>query len=124
MLGVLCAGKQHISGIAMARKTSVRRSRPTKVARRAAGKDKRARPRGGAKPARADAKPARAVRAAKPAPRKGKWVYVFGGVKAEGRAQMKNLLGGQGANLAEMANLGPPVPRGFTITSAVCTYFY
>jgi pyruvate,orthophosphate dikinase len=62
--------------------------------------------------------------AAAPASRKGKWVYVFGDGKAEGRAQMKNLLGGKGANLAEMANLGLPVPPGFTITTEVCTYFY
>jgi pyruvate,orthophosphate dikinase len=56
--------------------------------------------------------------------RKGKWVYAFGGGKAEGRAEMKNLLGGKGAGLAEMANLGLPVPPGFTITTDVCTYFY
>jgi pyruvate,orthophosphate dikinase len=53
-----------------------------------------------------------------------KWVYSFGGGKAEGKAEMKNLLGGKGANLAEMANLGLPVPPGFTITTEVCTYFY
>jgi pyruvate, orthophosphate dikinase len=55
---------------------------------------------------------------------KGKWVFAFGGGKAEGRAEMKNLLGGKGAGLAEMANLGLPVPPGFTITTEVCTYFY
>src|SRR5271168_981841 len=53
-----------------------------------------------------------------------KWVYRFGDGAAEGRADMKNLLGGKGANLAEMANLGLPVPPGFTITTQVCTYFY
>jgi pyruvate,orthophosphate dikinase len=53
-----------------------------------------------------------------------KWVYSFGGDKAEGKADMKNLLGGKGANLAEMANLGLPVPPGFTITTEVCTYYY
>jgi pyruvate,orthophosphate dikinase len=53
-----------------------------------------------------------------------KWVYGFGGGKAEGKADMKNLLGGKGANLAEMANLGLPVPPGFTITTEVCTHFY
>jgi len=52
------------------------------------------------------------------------WVYSFGAGKTEGRADMKNLLGGKGANLAEMANLGLPVPPGFTITTGVCTYFY
>ncbi|HSL18484.1 MAG TPA: pyruvate, phosphate dikinase [Methylomirabilota bacterium] len=53
-----------------------------------------------------------------------KYVYSFGGGTAEGRADMKNLLGGKGANLAEMANLGIPVPAGFTLTTEVCTYFY
>jgi pyruvate,orthophosphate dikinase len=55
---------------------------------------------------------------------KGKWVYAFGGGKSEGRAAMRNLLGGKGAGLAEMAQLGLPVPPGFTITTEVCTYFY
>ncbi|GGF26416.1 pyruvate, phosphate dikinase [Aliidongia dinghuensis] len=53
-----------------------------------------------------------------------KWVYTFGDGAAEGRADMKNLLGGKGANLAEMSNLGLPVPPGLTITTEVCTYFY
>jgi len=53
-----------------------------------------------------------------------KWVYFFGDGQAEGRADMKNLLGGKGANLAEMANLGIPVPAGFSITTEVCTYYY
>src|SRR5229473_5758724 len=53
-----------------------------------------------------------------------KWVYTFGDGKAEGGAQMRDLLGGKGANLAEMASLGLPVPPGFTITTEVCTYFY
>src|SRR5215831_1879183 len=92
----------------MAKKTTARRSRPAKAARRAARKSR----------------PARAARPAKAAPRKAKWVYGFGDGKAEGRAQMKNLLGGKGANLAEMANLGLPVPPGFTITTEVCTWFY
>ncbi|HEX5518694.1 MAG TPA: pyruvate, phosphate dikinase [Pseudolabrys sp.] len=55
---------------------------------------------------------------------KGKWVYSFGGGRAEGKASMRNLLGGKGAGLAEMANLGLPVPPGFTITTDVCTYYY
>ena len=55
---------------------------------------------------------------------KEKWVYSFGSGGAEGRAEMRNLLGGKGANLAEMASLGLPVPPGFTITTEVCTYFY
>src|SRR5262249_2735572 len=53
-----------------------------------------------------------------------KWVYAFGGGKAEGGSHMRDLLGGKGANLAEMANLGLPVPPGFTITTEVCSYFY
>jgi len=53
-----------------------------------------------------------------------KWVYTFGDGKAEGAAGMKNLLGGKGANLAEMSNLGLPVPPGFTITTEVCSAFY
>ncbi|MBN9439039.1 pyruvate, phosphate dikinase [Bosea sp. (in: a-proteobacteria)] len=53
-----------------------------------------------------------------------KWVYTFGDGKAEGEAGMKNLLGGKGANLAEMSNLALPVPPGFTITTEVCTWYY
>src|ERR1051326_6547879 len=82
----------------------------------------RARSRRGAKTSRAaGAKPQRAAVAST---RKSKWVYGFGGGKAEGRAAMRNLLGGKGAGLAEMAHLGLPVPPGFTITTEVCTYFY
>ncbi|MEI9989659.1 MAG: pyruvate, phosphate dikinase [Rhizomicrobium sp.] len=53
-----------------------------------------------------------------------KWVYSFGNGTAEGEAGMRNLLGGKGANLAEMSNLGLPVPPGFSITTEVCTYYY
>jgi pyruvate,orthophosphate dikinase len=53
-----------------------------------------------------------------------KWVYTFGDGKAEGESSMRDLLGGKGANLAEMSNLGLPVPPGFTVTTSVCTYFY
>ena len=53
-----------------------------------------------------------------------KWVYAFGDGKSEGEAGMKNLLGGKGANLAEMSNLGLPVPPGFSITTEVCTHYY
>ena len=49
-----------------------------------------------------------------------KWVYLF----KEGRADMKNLLGGKGANLAEMTNLGLPIPQGFTVTTEACTDYY
>ena len=53
-----------------------------------------------------------------------KWVYGFGDGSADGNASMKNLLGGKGANLAEMSRLGIPVPPGFTITTEVCTFYY
>ncbi|MBN9004445.1 MAG: pyruvate, phosphate dikinase [Rhizobiales bacterium] len=66
---------------------------------------------------------ATAKQAASPV-KSGKWVYTFGDGKAEGKAGLKELLGGKGANLAEMANLGLPVPPGFTIPTTVCTYFY
>src|SRR5665811_142120 len=63
---------------------------------------------------------------ARPAPKllKGKWVYGFGGGSADGKPNMRDLLGGKGAGLAEMANLGLPVPPGFTITTEVCTFYY
>jgi len=95
----------------VARRTqSTKRKSPTRAKRTSA---KRARP--GAKRARA----------AKPAARRGtKYVYFFGAGKADGKAAMKNLLGGKGANLAEMAGLGLPVPPGFTISTDVCTYYY
>ena len=53
-----------------------------------------------------------------------KYVYLFGNGTADGTAKMKNLLGGKGANLAEMNLLGIPVPAGFTITTEVCTHYY
>ncbi|MBV9571580.1 MAG: pyruvate, phosphate dikinase [Alphaproteobacteria bacterium] len=52
------------------------------------------------------------------------WVFAFGNGSAQGKAEMRALLGGKGANLAEMSNLGLPVPPGFTVTTEVCTYFY
>ena len=55
---------------------------------------------------------------------KSRWVYSFGGGGADGDASMKNLLGGKGANLAEMSSLGLPVPPGFTITTEACTHYY
>ena len=53
-----------------------------------------------------------------------KLIYLFGGGKAEGTGDMKDLLGGKGAGLAEMTNSGTPVPPGFTITTDVCALFY
>jgi pyruvate, orthophosphate dikinase len=69
------------------------------------------------------AKPKAPIRAAQKSS-KSKWVYSFGNGRAEGEASMRNLLGGKGAGLAEMANLGLPVPPGFTITTEVCTFYY
>ena len=68
-------------------------------------------------------KPAKSKTVAAPV-KAGKWVYTFGDGKAEGKAGLRDLLGGKGANLAEMANLGLPVPPGFTLPTSVCTYFY
>src|SRR5580693_2143085 len=53
-----------------------------------------------------------------------KFVYLFGNKKADGNGSMKPLLGGKGANLAEMTRIGLPVPPGFTLTTEICTYFY
>jgi pyruvate, orthophosphate dikinase len=74
---------------------------------------------------KAKRKPKAAARP-KPKPKapRPKWVYRFGGGKADGGAAMRELLGGKGANLAEMSSLGLPVPPGFTITTEVCTHFY
>src|SRR5580698_559272 len=71
-------------------------------------------------------KPAGRASPSKPADavKSGKWVFTFGDGKAEGKADLRDLLGGKGANLAEMANLGLPVPPGFTIPTSVCSYFY
>ncbi|PTT75572.1 hypothetical protein DBR41_26140, partial [Pseudomonas sp. HMWF010] len=55
---------------------------------------------------------------------KARWVYSFGGGGADGDASMKNLLGGKGANLAEMSSLGLPVPPGFTVTTEACVHYY
>src|ERR1700758_4655419 len=86
------------------------------ISKRPAGK---AAPRKPAAPAKAPPKKPSAK-----APAKSKWVFGFGNGKAECRVDMRNLLGGKGAGLAEMANLGLPVPPGFTITTAVCTHYY
>src|SRR5438876_2318219 len=109
-----------------------------KAAAKSAAKSKSsARPKAAAAPSarkalKAPAKPVAKVAAKKAAVRKpameavksGKWVYTFGDGKAEGKAGLRDLLGGKGANLAEMANLGLPVPPGFTLPPSVCTYFY
>ena len=73
--------------------------------------------------------PSMTTKRSKPQKKRGKsggkkFVYFFGNGKAEGNAKMKELLGGKGANLAEMTNLGIPVPAGFTITTEACARFY
>src|SRR6188768_4471172 len=71
--------------------------------------------------------PSRAKAATNGAAKSGKatkYVYTWGSGKADGNGSMKPLLGGKGANLAEMTRIGLPVPPGFTITTEVCTYFY
>ncbi|NOJ45488.1 pyruvate, phosphate dikinase [Bradyrhizobium archetypum] len=106
-------------------KPSARKSAAAPSARKALTKAPakpiaKAAPANKAKPAK---KPA-VTRPAAEAVKSGKWVYTFGDGKAEGKAGLRDLLGGKGANLAEMANLGLPVPPGFTIPTSVCTYFY
>jgi pyruvate,orthophosphate dikinase len=68
--------------------------------------------------------PAQKAPAKKPAAKSTKYVYTWGAGKADGNGGMKALLGGKGANLAEMTRIGLPVPPGFTITTEVCTYYY
>ena len=108
-------------------KTAARKQKPAPK-KKPAARAKSAPPRAAA-PATKRKPPARSAapaRSAKPAQKSAqhKWVYTFGDGKAEGKAAMRDLLGGKGANLAEMANLGLPVPPGFTITTEVCTYYY
>jgi pyruvate,orthophosphate dikinase len=130
------------TGEAAARRASVTKARPARAAKPAAGRKAAPRPvaKYVAKAAAKPGKPATVNKAAKTVAtnkatnkstattksvgKKGQWVYAFGGGKAEGRANMRNLLGGKGAGLAEMAHLGLPVPPGFTITTEVCSYFY
>src|SRR5215467_6369546 len=64
------------------------------------------------------------AKAGKALQKSSKYVYLFGNGKADGDGSMKGLLGGKGANLAEMSRIGLPVPPGFTITTEVCTYYY
>jgi pyruvate,orthophosphate dikinase len=74
--------------------------------------------------ARAAKAPAKKTAAKKPATRAGKYVYFFGGGKADGDRTLRDLLGGKGANLAEMTNAGLPVPPGMTITTAACNLWF
>ncbi len=101
--------------VAKAKKSAVRKA-PVKAAAKAKAANKASK--------KAASKPLKKSAAKPAAAPKGKWVYSFGGGKAEGKPNQRNLLGGKGAGLAEMANLGLPVPPGFTITTEVCTYYY
>jgi pyruvate,orthophosphate dikinase len=103
----------------MARRPASRKKAKASPARKPAPAKRKAASKPAKKPARVASKAA-----AKSAAKLGQWVYTFGGGRAQGRSGMKELLGGKGANLAEMANLGLPVPPGFTITTAVCTHYY
>src|SRR5438874_5027261 len=114
--------------VAKSRKAAAKSAAKSKSSARpkaaAAPSARKALKKGAAKPA---AKPAGKPVTSKPAleaVKSGKWVFTFGDGKAEGKAGLRDLLGGKGANLAEMANLGLPVPPGFTIPTSVCTYFY
>ena len=111
--------------VAKTKKTAAK-SKPSVSARpkaTPAGSARKALKKSNAKPS---TKPAGKAVASKSAEREaaGKWVFTFGDGRAEGKAEMRDLLGGKGANLAEMANLGLPVPPGFTLPTSVCTYFY
>ncbi len=95
----------------MAKRKTVKPAAKKAVSRKSAAKPAK-------KPVAKKAKPASTQSS------KGKWVYAFGGGRADGKPNMRNLLGGKGAGLAEMASLGLPVPPGFTITTEVCSAYY
>src|ERR1700733_1708466 len=112
--------------VAKSKKTAAK-SKPSAPARAKAAPPANARKALKKSAVKSPAKPVAKIVASKPATdaaKSGKWVFTFGDGKAEGKAGLRDLLGGKGANLAEMANLGLPVPPGFTIPTAVCTYFY
>jgi pyruvate, orthophosphate dikinase len=112
--------------VAKSKKTAVKSksSMPARVKAAARPAARKALKKATVKPApKLSPKPA-ANKPANEAAKAGKWVFTFGDGKAEGKAGLRDLLGGKGANLAEMANLGLPVPPGFTIPTSVCTYFY
>src|SRR5215471_8863361 len=111
--------KAMAKAVAKSKKTAAK-SKPSGAKPATAPAARKALKKGAAKPVTKQAPRPRASDAAKP----GKWVFTFGDGRAEGKAEMRDLLGGKGANLAEMANLGLPVPPGFTIPTSVCTYFY
>ena len=115
--------------VAKSKKTATKSKSSVQAKAASPGSARKALKKAPAKPAAKPVVKAAVKKAAvkKPAPeavKSGKWVYTFGDGKAEGKAGLRDLLGGKGANLAEMANLGLPVPPGFTIPTSVCTYFY
>jgi pyruvate,orthophosphate dikinase len=111
--------KKRVKQAATKKKAAPAAVRRARAARTAAPAARRGAKRAAAKtPAKKAAAPRRAV------PKAGKYVYFFGGGKADGDRTMRDLLGGKGANLAEMTNAGLPVPPGFTITTAACMLWY
>lgn len=114
--------KTAVKTVAKSKPSAQAKAAPPPSARKAL---KKAPAKTAAKPVvKAAVKKAAVKKPAAEAVKSGKWVYTFGDGKAEGKAGLRDLLGGKGANLAEMANLGLPVPPGFTIPTSVCTYFY
>ncbi|WP_316188546.1 pyruvate, phosphate dikinase [Bradyrhizobium sp. SZCCHNS1054] len=123
--------KAPAKAVAKAAPKSALKSAPKGAPKPAAKVAPKTAPKTASKPASKTAPKAASKPVAKPAAKSAasaikpnKWVYTFGDGKAEGKASLRDLLGGKGANLAEMANLGLPVPPGFTIPTSVCTYFY
>ena len=115
--------KKTVSKVVKAAKKAVKSA--VKTAKKTEKKVEKAVKKNVKKAVQIEKKVAKAVKkAVEPVYPKGKYVYFFGAGKADGTSAMKNLLGGKGANLAEMVNLKIPVPPGFTITTEVCTLFY
>jgi pyruvate,orthophosphate dikinase len=106
----------------MAKKAASKSTKVTKSARPAARKATPAKK--AVKAAAKEAAPKKAGAPAKAASKAKKYVYFFGGGKADGNRNMKDLLGGKGSGLAEMTNAGLPVPPGFTITTEACNFYY
>ncbi len=118
--GASKAKKATTTTVAATRKATAKKSTAAKKAK--SGKTAGAAVKKGAKAAKAVKSAAK--KSVGSSARGAKFVYFFGDGKADGKAEMKNLLGGKGANLAEMTRLNIPVPPGFTITTEVCTYYY
>ena len=100
----------------MSKKSKKKAEKLARKAAKAATKSSKRKGSAKAKARKSDGKPAKKLKA-------GMFVYVFGKKKADGNGSMKALLGGKGANLAEMTRIGLPVPPGFTISTELCTYY-